>query len=152
MIAAVLLMLLQVPSVPAPTQTPTPVTLELGRRLAEAGTLASLLPMVAAKEMEELVAVHPELSAAEIVALRTAVRATYEAGAARLFAAEGRAYAERLSADDLRALLAYHSGPLAQRMRAAQPAAIVAAMTALDGFDLKKNSWTAFCTTTGRAC
>ena len=49
---------------------PTAEALALGRRLAETGTLATLLPLKTAQEREELVAEHPDWSEADKAALR----------------------------------------------------------------------------------
>jgi hypothetical protein len=153
-VIAAMLMLLQA-AAPAPTAAPAappPEALALGRKLAESGTLASLLPMMAAKDTDELVRAHPELTVAEQDELRRAVTTTFETGRDRLFAAEARAYADKLTVAEMTALVAFHTGPVAARYRAALPAAITAAMGAMEGFDLKKDSWTAFCARPGRTC
>jgi hypothetical protein len=54
-LGAVLLMAQAAPSADNEAET-------LGRRLAEAGTLAALLPTLAAKDREELIAENPGLS------------------------------------------------------------------------------------------
>jgi hypothetical protein len=132
--------------------TPSPEQLRLGRELAESGTLAALMPMVAEKETGELVAVHPELSEADQAALRATARATYQAGRDRLMDATGRAYAERLSAADLRALVAFNRTGAAAHYRAAMPGAIASAMQAVGGMDFKKDALAAFCRKTGKLC
>jgi hypothetical protein len=124
----------------------------LGMRLAKAGTLAALLPMMEVKETEELVAQHKQLSAAEQAQLRATAQEVATTSADRLFAAEGRAYAAELSVEDLRALVAHaESGP-AKRMRAAQPKVIAATMQSVGGIDFKKDVLAAFCAKTGKAC
>lgn len=124
----------------------------LGRTLATQGTLGTLLPLQAAKEADELVAAHPELTPAEAAKLRAIAAATADAASERLFAAVGHRYATTLTLADLRALTAFNASPAAVRYRAAQPAAIVAGMTALAGYDFKKTTLTAFCAATGKAC
>ncbi|MEA3063467.1 MAG: hypothetical protein QOJ94_3248 [Sphingomonadales bacterium] len=131
---------------------PSPERLRLGRELAESGNLAALLPMVAEKEIGELVAAHPELGEADRAALRATARATYEAGRARLMDATGRAYAERLSVADLHALVAFNRTPAAAHYRTAMPGAIAAAMQRLGAMDFKKDSLAAFCRKTGKLC
>lgn len=121
----------------------------LGRQVAETGTLASLLPLLAAKDTDELVAQHPELTPADQAALRRTAAATLDAAKARLFGAEAKAYAAALTLAELRAIVAWQTGPTAARLRIAQPKAIAAAMGAMQGFDLKKETWAAFCS--GRA-
>lgn len=133
----------------AGAQVAVPEGEALGRRVAETGTLASLLPMLAAKETDELIAQHPTLSAADQAELRRTAAATLERAKAKLFAAEGKAYAAALTPAELRAIVAWQTGPVAARLRAAQPTAIAAAMGAMQGFDLKKETWAAYCS--GRA-
>ncbi|MEA3040235.1 MAG: uncharacterized protein QOE79_2748 [Sphingomonadales bacterium] len=132
--------------------SPTPEGLRLGRALSESGTLAALMPMVADKEIGELVAAHPELSEADRTALRATARATYQAGRDRLMEATGRAYAERLSVADLRALVAFNRTPAAAHYRAAVPGAIASAMQAVGQMDFKKDAVAAFCRKTGKLC
>jgi hypothetical protein len=132
--------------------TPSPEGLRLGRELAESGTLAALLPMVADKEIGELVAAHPELSEADRAALRATARATYQAGRDRLMDATGRAYAERLSVADLRALVAFNRTRAAAHYRAAMPGAIASAMQAVGQMDFKKDALAAFCRQMGKLC
>lgn len=78
----------------------------LGARLARTGTLAALLPLMEAKETEELVAQHPELSAEDQATLRATAKDVADRGADRLLAAEGKAYAAALSIADLQVLVA----------------------------------------------
>ena len=131
---------------------PSPEALSLGRQLAETGTLASLLPLISAKETEELVAAHPELSAADRIALRATAQRVFEAGRDRLMAATGRAYAERLSVQDLRKLVAFHKSGAARRFRAASPMAIAATMQSVGKMDFKADVAAAFCRERGRLC
>src|SRR4051795_11657551 len=86
---------------------PTPEAVQLGREVAEAGTLASFLELVQAKETDELVEAHPELSEADKAKLRATAHRVYLSGREQLTAATGRVYAERLSVEDLRAIVAY---------------------------------------------
>jgi hypothetical protein len=132
--------------------SPTPERLRLGRELAESGTLTALLPMVADKEIGELVAAHPQLSEADRAGLRETARATYRAGRDRLMEATGRAYAERLSIADLRALVAFNRTPAAAHYRAAVSGAIASAMQAVGQMDFKKDALAAFCRKTGKLC
>lgn len=124
----------------------------LGRKLAEMGTLAALLPLAAKKDTDELVASHAELSDADKAALRRAAERTFEAGRAKLMAATGHAYAERLSVAEMRALVAFDRTPAARHYREAMPGAIVATMQAVGSMDLKKDTLAAFCRDTGKLC
>ena len=130
---------------------PAPDAVALGERLARSGTLATLLPLMAGKETEEMIAANPSLSAAEQARLRQVAATTRDAMAARLFAAEGRRYAELLSPADLATLVAQAESPAAARLRAAQPQVIAAAMTALQGVDFKKDTLAAYCRAAGAA-
>ena len=130
---------------------PTPETEKLGRQLAETGTLAAMLPLIQAKETEELVA-QSELSDAEKAALRVTAKRVFEAGRERLLSATGKAYAERLSVEDLRQLIAFEKSDAAKRYRGAMPAAIAAAMQAAGPMDFKKDVRAAFCKESGKLC
>lgn len=143
-VLAVVVLAAQVAAVPAAGEAE-----RLGRQVAETGTLASLLPLLAAKDTDELIAQHPELTPAEQAALRRTAATTLDAAKARLFGAEAKAYAAALTLAELRAMVAWQTGPTAARLRMAQPKAIAAAMGAMQGFDLKKETWAAFCS--GRA-
>lgn len=134
-----------VPAAPAGQPAPSVEAVGLGERLARTGTLATLLPLQAAKEADELVAQHPELDASGQARLRSVARATAETMAARLFALEGRTYAELLSEADLRQLVAQAESPAAQRLRAAMPRAIMAVMGGMAGADFKRDTLAAFC-------
>ena len=143
MIAVALLLLAAEPSADA---------LALGRELAETGTLAAVLPLVQAKETEELIANNPDLNAAERDKLRDVARQTFRQGRERIMAATARAYAERLSVEDLRALAAFQNSGAARRYREAMPEAIAAAMQASGPMDYKGDVLKAFCKETGKLC
>ena len=131
---------------------PSPAAIALGERLARTGTLGSLLPLQAEKEADELAAQHPELSPVEQARLRSIATLTAARMATRLFAIEGRRYAELLSEADLRRLVADADSPAAGRLRAAMPQVIAAAMAGMAGVDFKKEVTAAFCAETGKAC
>lgn len=134
------------------TQAPAGEAAALGRRLAETGTLGTLLPLIVAKETAELVAAHPELSEADRATLRATAAETARAGSERAMKASGDAYAAKLSVADLRALVAFNESAPATRYRAAQPAVIMATMQALSGLDFKQDAMAAFCRKTGKGC
>jgi len=145
-----LLVLLQAagPAAPPPSER----AVALGRQVAETGTLGSLLPMIEAKEIDELVAAHPELSSPEQAALRATAHRVARAGVERLFEAEARAYAGAMTEGELRAVVGWQTGPAARALRRAQPAAIAAAVAAMAGTDFKKDALAAFCRNTGKGC
>jgi hypothetical protein len=138
--------------VAAQTTVPTPEAEALGKRIAAQGTLAVLLPLLAAKDTEALIAEHPELDDAGKAKLRSVASDTARAASDRLVTATGHQYALRLSLDDLKALAAFAESPAAQRRRAAEPAVIAATAAALDGYDFKKEAWSAYCATPGVTC
>lgn len=131
---------------------PSPEALALSRELAETGTLAAVLPLVQAKETEELVANNPDLSPAERDQLRAIAKATFRQGRERIMDATARAYAERLSLEDLRALAAFQKSEAARRYRELMPEAIAAAMQKIGPMDYKGDVRTAFCKETGKLC
>ena len=131
---------------------PSPEAEALGLRLARMGTLAALLPMMEAKETDEMIAEQKGLSADEQATLRATAHAIATAGAERLFTAEGRAYAAQLSTEDLRALVKHAESGAAARMRAAMPKVIAQTMRSAGAIDFKKETLAAFCQNTGKAC
>lgn len=124
----------------------------LGLRLARTGTLATIAPLLAAKDGEDLVAAHPELSDAEKAKLRAVAKQTADAAIERLNAAFGHAYAKRLSVAELRTLVAHAESPAAAHWRAIMPAALTEALTSVGSIDLKKDVAAAFCQETGKLC
>ena len=131
---------------------PSAEALRLGRELADSGTLATVLPMVAKKETEELVAAHPELSAVEAASLRATATQVFAAGRERLLDSEAQALAERLSLADLRAISAFERSSAATRYRAVTPAVIAAMMESIGTMDFKADVLKAYCRQTGKLC
>lgn len=126
--------------------------LELGQELASQGMLASLLPMMAKKETEEMVASLPDLTDAEKAELRATAAETSAAGAARLMAVQARIYSEKLTLEQLQALVAFNRSDAAKSYRAAQPDVIAGTMMVMDGVDFKGETMAAFCKKTGKGC
>ncbi|QDZ06698.1 DUF2059 domain-containing protein [Sphingomonas panacisoli] len=124
----------------------------LGRRVAESGTLASLFPLLIAQDTEELVKQHEELDDSGKAKLRAVATATAKAALDRILGAIGHEYATRLSVADLKSLVAFNDSPAAKAWRAAEPQVIVATKKSIDGFDLKKEAWTAYCQSPGVKC
>ena len=131
---------------------PTPEAEALGRRLAATGALETLFPAVAAKETEEMIAQHPELSAAERDMLRQTSAEVRAAISARMAAAFGHEYAERLSIKDLRALVAFAETPAARRYREAVPGVLMRTMGKVGNVDFGGDLRKAFCARTGKLC
>lgn len=131
---------------------PSPEAEALGKRLAETGTLAALLPMIVAKDRESLIAEHPELSDAEKATLRETADQVARAGIDRVMAATGHAYAVTLSVEDMRVLVAFNESEPAIRWRAATPGVIAAAMTDVGDLNFQMDAIKAFCAKTGKLC
>ena len=131
---------------------PSAEALRLGRQLAETGTLATVLPLVQQKETEELVAAHPELSAAGKDLLRSTAQAVYRQGRDRLMQAEAESYARTLSISDLRSAVAFQNSPSGKRYRAAIPQVIADTMRQLGRMDFKGDVLAAYCKETGKLC
>ncbi|MDF0542824.1 DUF2059 domain-containing protein [Sphingobium sp. H39-3-25] len=131
---------------------PTTQAEALGIRLARSGTLASVLPAVAAKETEELVAAHPELSPTEMTRLRATAADVARKGQDRILQAEGIAFAQKLSLDDLKALVAFYESPAAARMKAASPDVMKTTMDVAGTIDFKSETMAAFCKASGKGC
>jgi hypothetical protein len=132
--------------------SPSPEALRLGRELAESGTLAKVLPVIQKKETDELVAAHIELSKADKARLRTVAGEVYRQGYDRLMQAEARAYAEKLSIGDLRAIAAFQKSRAGRRYKAAIPGVVMQTMKAVGGMDFKADVTAAFCRQTGKLC
>jgi hypothetical protein len=131
---------------------PSPEALRLGRELAESGTLATVLPLMAKKETEELVAAHPELSAVEAATLRATANRVFTAGRERLMDSEARALADRLTLADLRAIAAFQRSSAAQHYRAATPEVIATMMESIGTMDFKGDVVKSYCRQTGKLC
>jgi hypothetical protein len=131
---------------------PSPEALRLGRELAESGTLATVLPLMAKKETEELVAAHPELSAVEAATLRATANRVFTAGRERLMDSEARALADRLTLADLRAIAAFQRSSAAQHYRAATPEVIATMMESIGTMDFKGDVLKSYCRQTGKLC
>jgi hypothetical protein len=131
---------------------PSTEALALGRRIAEHGTLAGLLPLMQRKETDELVDAHPELSATDQASLRATAARVYQASREKLMAAEGRAWAEQLTISEMRAVLVFQDGAAGKRYRAATPSVIAATMKSIGEMDFKGDVQTAYCKETGKLC
>lgn len=130
----------------------TPEELDLGTKLARSGNVASIIPVIEMRQTEQLIETMPHLTKAERDRFRQIAHAVAEKGTDFLFRAEGRAYAERLSLADLKALIAFEESDVARRKRAAEPAVTIATMEAMRGFDFKQEVMKAFCAEAKKAC
>ena len=131
---------------------PSDEAVALGVRLARTGGLAAVAPALIEKDLAELAGEDPSLTNAERTQLLEVGRKTAREGLDRLIQALGAGYAQRLSIEDLRLLVAHGESPAAARWRAAEPAAVAEAMATLGALDLKSDAAAAFCRTSGKLC
>ena len=136
----------------AAASVPSAQAERLGRQLADAGMLAALLPLMKAKEIDELVREAKALSATDKARLRATAERTFDAGRERLLNATGHAYAERLSIADLKLLVAFHRSATAKRAQAALPEVIASSMQSVGQMDFKGDVRKAFCAKSGKLC
>lgn len=146
MILLALLLQAASPALPPPlTATPSPEAVALGRRLADAGTLATLLPIVIENNLAELAAEPGNASPAQRAAIVATGRRMAAARREQLLDGTARAYARYLSIEDLRTLVAAADAPAARRKRAADLPVIVTALQAIQGVDLQADVAAAVC-------
>ena len=130
----------------------TPEAIRLGEELSSYGTLATLAPIMTAKEAEDLVAAHPELSKAEQDNLRATAKKEAQQLRAKAIAVEGKVFAETMSIEDLRALTAFARSDAAKRQREAMPSIIVRTMKGLGNVDYKASVLAAYCRDYKKLC
>ena len=131
---------------------PSPEALRLGREIANAGTLATLLPKIEQQQVAELVSAHPELGASDQDRLRATADRVFIAGRERLLDGEARAYANNLSTHDLRVIAQFHRTAAAKRLQATLPKVIESTMAAMQGLNFKADVVAAYCKDTGKLC
>lgn len=131
---------------------PTAEALALGKRLAETGEIAGLLPAMVEKDREQLINAHPEWSDADKAAFRKTADRVAAKGTGRLMEAIGRVYAEKLSIEDLRRLVAFQESDAGKRWRAVTPAAVMEGARVAGEMDFQKDVLAAFCAETGKGC
>ena len=131
---------------------PSPEALQLGKALAAHGSLAAMLPMIKAKEVSELVADHQNLTPADQARLRATADQVFERGRDRILTAEGTAYANAMSVDDLRQVLAFYRSAAGARFEAALPGVIAGTAANMGKVDFKADVLAAYCKQTGKLC
>ena len=130
----------------------SPEAERLGRELASSGALETVLPAVAAKETDEVVAAHPELSAAERGMLRDTARIVAAGERERMIDVFGPLYASTLSLADLRALTAFNRTLAAHNYREAVLKVTLQGLTSIGRVDFKGDLAKAFCARSGKLC
>ncbi len=151
------LALLQLTTVEAPQgdialDVPIDDARRLGHELAAGGVVATLVPMLAEKDLVDLAAEDQSLTGSEREQLLVLGRARAKAGLDHLLSALGDAYATSLSGSEMRILIEQNASPARQHWLAIQPASIQQAVAALEGLDLKKDTAAEFCGRTGKLC
>ncbi len=144
MIAAALLFVLQ-------AAAPSAEAVQLGERLARTGVLATIAPLQAQKDIEELAAT-PALSAEERQRIEAIGAQERDAALTKAMRVLGAAYAKRLTLAELRELVAQAERPAAVKRRAIEPAVIAETMQGLGEIDLKKRIATRMCAETRKLC
>ncbi|URW75828.1 DUF2059 domain-containing protein [Sphingomonas donggukensis] len=151
----VLAMLLQAAApAPAPAQRPAPTAemARLGTEVARSGTFAKLAPLMVEQQTGELLRDTPGLTPADQAELRAIAKTTGAAGIERITGMMGVSYAGALSADDMRAIIAFNATDAARRYRAAEPNAMAIAVQSMGKLDFKGDVRRALCTKTGKGC
>jgi hypothetical protein len=131
---------------------PSPEALRLGREIANAGTLATLLPKIEQQQVGELISAHPELTASDQARLRATADQVFTDGRERLLDGEARAYARNLSVQDLQVIAQFHRTAAAKRLQAVLPKVIESTMAAMQGLNFKADVVAAYCKDTGKLC
>lgn len=127
-------------------------SLRLARRVAEGGAIAAMLPAIEAKDTQELIAEHPQLSPTDKQALLASAHRTFLRGRERLMEATARGYAERLSVKDMRVLVKFQATRAARNHAAATPAVIAGAMKAMGPVNFKADAVAVYCRESGNLC
>ena len=124
----------------------------LGRELAASGSLEVILPAIAAKETDEVIAEHSELTPKERELLRQTGQRVASEGREKLINAFGHQYALALNVADLRSLVAFNRTAAAQHYHQVMPAVTLAGVASLGKMDFKADLAAAFCSETGKLC
>lgn len=143
---------LLVSSAPSAATEPMPAGFSIGREIASHGTLATLIPIMAKKEGEELIAKQPDLTDAEKEKLRAIAASQSQAKLADLLDAQAAIYAEEMTLSELQSLAAFLQSDAAKKQSTLQPKLIMGSMAVLGGVDFKKDVMAEFCAQTGKGC
>lgn len=147
MIAAALLLTAAAPATAASTEA-----LDLARVVAANGTAATVAPIIARKETADLIAAHPELTAAEQDRLRATARTVFADSLRRQVETEAEAFAAELSIEDLRVLAAHVQTQANRDLRAKMPAILHRTASTAGALNFGRDLARAFCADTGKLC
>ena len=131
---------------------PSAEAMKLGRALADAGTLAHLLPLMESAQVADLLGENADMAAGDQAALRASAHKVFVGGAERLLAAEGLSYARLLSLGELRAVVGFERSAAGMAYRAATPQVITGTMAEVGKIDFKGQVRAAFCKEKGKLC
>jgi hypothetical protein len=122
------------------------------KRLAELSMLHTVREAITANDTEELVKEHPSLTPAEVRTLRSVAAELWAIEKERLTHAMAQAYAAKLTAEEISALVAFYESPVGARERAVTPAVMSSVATLAGEVDFKDLTQATFCRRTGKAC
>lgn len=132
--------------------SPSNEALSLGRQVAESGALAAILPVLEAQDTQQILAEHPQLSPAEKQALLASAHRTFLRGRDRLMETTARGYAQRLSVQDMRAIVKFQRSKAARNHARATPAVIAETMKAMAPMNFKTDAVAVYCRESGNLC
>lgn len=145
-------------SAPAPVPTPltaaapSPEAMRLARRVAQTGSLVSILPMIVEQDLTGLADERPQLTDTQRAALIATGRRIAAEDQERIVSALATGYARRLSMSDLATLAAAADTPAARAKRAADLPVTAEMMQTVGSLDLRKKTAARFCADTGVFC
>ena len=125
------------------------------RAIAEVGALVTVGDMATAKETEDKLAAHPDLTEAEKATFRAIAGETAAVLRSRAIEAVAQAYLGSLTPAQLAAIAAFTRSDAALAQRAAMPQIMAATMqnlTAGGGIDFMGETTKVFCAKTGKLC
>jgi hypothetical protein len=130
----------------------SPEAERLGRELAASGSIEVIMPMIAAKETEEVIADHPELGDKDKALLRQTGQKVAIAGRDKLVNAFGHQYALALKVSEIKSLVAFNRTAAAKKYRRVMPQVTFAGLASIGKVDFKADLTAAFCAQTGKLC
>lgn len=131
---------------------PSPEAERLGRELAASRSIEVILPAIAAKETDEVIAQHPELTTTDAELLRQTGQKVATEARDKLVEAFGHRYAVSLTIADLRSLVRFNRTEAARHYRAAMPAVTLEGLASIGKLDFKADLTKAFCAQTSKLC
>lgn len=131
---------------------PSDEALAYARIVAANGTLATIGPLIARQEVEDLFSAHPELAEPEKARLRALGEELAARQGAQVVEAEAQAFAAQLSLEDLRELARFSQTDAARHLREKFPQVAAQTMGNLSTIDFGGDLRRSFCAETGKIC